>query len=88
MEMGQEEIRINYRNAKYPKRQIGILAELNCCSREEIKKIIQETEKGSPDSDIINRLYNRLDLLDREIREREIEYKKIVIALEVLSKNR
>lgn len=87
MEMGHEEIKISYRNAKQKKKQLGILADLNCCSREEIKKIVQEAE-DSPDNDIIHRLYNRLDFLDREIRERETEYKKIVIALEVLSKNR
>lgn len=88
MEMGNEEIKSSYRNAKHPKKQIGILADLNCCSREEIKKIVQEAEEDSPDNDIIYRLHNRLDILDREIREREVEYKKIVIALEVLSKNR
>lgn len=88
MEMGHEEIRISYRNARYPKRQIGILAELNCCSREEIEKIVQGTKEDSPDGDILHRLYGRLDVLDGEIREREAEYRKIVITLEVLSKNR
>lgn len=86
MEMGNEEIKSSYRNAKHPKRQISILADLNCCSREEIEKIVQETDKGDPISDIMNHLYRRMDQLDSEIHEREIEYKKTVIAIETLSK--
>ncbi len=38
--MSAEEIRRNYREAKHESQQIGILADLNACKREDIKQII------------------------------------------------
>lgn len=38
--MSAEEIRKNYREAKHKSQQIGILADLNACKREDIKQII------------------------------------------------
>jgi hypothetical protein len=49
MQMTNEEIYRDYRQAKDPKKQIGILAELNQCDRRTIKKIIDEYE---PDSEL------------------------------------
>ena len=40
MLMTEQEIRTSYREAKKQKRQIKILAQLNCCSQEYIKKIL------------------------------------------------
>lgn len=42
MTMTNEEICRDYRTAKVPTRQIGILAELNQCSKDTIKKILVE----------------------------------------------
>lgn len=42
MTMSNEEICRDYRTAKVPTRQIGILAELNQCSKDTIKKILVE----------------------------------------------
>lgn len=39
------EIRQNYKEAKSKKKQIGILADLNQCSKEEIKRILGVGEK-------------------------------------------
>lgn len=86
MEMSMKEIKDSYCNAKNKKKQIEILADLNCCTKKEIERIIQKIGNDTTGSDIINNLYKEMERLDREIHEREIEYKKIVIALEVLSK--
>lgn len=43
MVMSNEEIARSYREAKDKWEQIGILADLNLCSKAEIRKIIQET---------------------------------------------
>jgi len=40
------EIRQNYRQAKSKKKQIRILAELNVCTKDEIKRILKEGERG------------------------------------------
>lgn len=40
MEMTDKEIRKNYQEAKYPKRQIKILAQLNACSKGRIERIL------------------------------------------------
>ena len=40
MEMTAEEIRRNYREAKYPQKQVRILADLNGCNVAKIKNIL------------------------------------------------
>ncbi len=40
MQMSENEIRRSYRESKSKRKQITILAELNCCTTDEIKKII------------------------------------------------
>ncbi len=42
MEMTNDEIVMMYREAKNKKQQIRILAELNCCSKDEILRILKE----------------------------------------------
>lgn len=42
MEMSNEEIVRSYREAKDKAVQLGILADLNCCSKEYIKQILRE----------------------------------------------
>lgn len=48
MNMTEEEIRRNYRLSKAKKKQIGILADLNCCSKDEIRNIlgIRQEQRG------------------------------------------
>ncbi len=100
MQMSVTEIKKNYNEAKNKKRQIGILADLNCCSKEEIEKIVavqnsieQKLEKtyGSPVekelsvNDVRNQLYARMDELDLQIKTLEKEYRNIVITIGVLA---
>lgn len=42
MVMSKDEIVVRYRQAKEPAKQIGILADLNCCTKEEIVEILRE----------------------------------------------
>ena len=44
MQMSDDEIRTSYRQAKDPVKQIKILAQLNCCSVQDIKEIIKGTK--------------------------------------------
>lgn len=99
MQMTVGEIQRNYEQAKDKEKQIGILADLNCCSREEIKNIVgveskrreqKISEPKYPKStelsrgEILERLFGRLDLLDHEIKKLEEEYRKVYNAIEVL----
>lgn len=98
MQMSVTEIKKNYNEAKNKKRQIGILADLNCCSKEEIEKIVAvenfiEQKKDSAPlvkkelsvNDVRNQLYARMDELDLQIKTLEKEYRNIVITLGVLA---
>lgn len=98
MQMSVGEIKRSYDEAKYKQRQIGILAELNGCTKEEIVKIIDaenrrkgkngetsETPQEEPKlSQIKEMLYARLDELEKDIKALEEEYRKVSIAAEVL----
>jgi ribosomal protein L16 Arg81 hydroxylase len=42
MEMNENEIVKNYRESKNKKQQIDILADMNCCSPEQIKEILKK----------------------------------------------
>ena len=95
MVMSREEILRDYKSAKNRRRQVQILAELNCCSRQEIERILglekpddaavpaagTETEEMHP---FEAWLHGRLDSLDEEIRALEEKYRKYADALEVL----
>ena len=97
MQMSDEEIRREYKAAKYKKKQIGILAQLNCCSADEIKAIVRDSPQGNlkqpqkPDvssamltSMVQEKLAEKLDALDKEIRRLEGQYKEITIAMKVI----
>jgi len=95
MEMGIEEIKRQYKYAKDRKKCISILAELNCCSKDDIKAIIGLAEKKNDASDNqkvklsaneIKSLYNRLDELDAAIKLLEDEYKRTAAELMSISK--
>ena len=100
MQMTVGEIQRNYSQAKNKSQQIGILADLNCCSREDIEKIVgvedkrekvktqpkvqKRTNKEPEVNAILDSLFARLDTLEQEIKDKEEEYRKINIAIEVL----
>lgn len=90
MQMSESEIKRRYKEAKNQKQQIGILADLNCCSKEEIESILGITkEDNKPPGDmsrgqIMDLLFGKLDSLEQEIQRLEAEYKKVHNAIEVL----
>lgn len=104
MYMTDSEIYRDYRQARHKSRQIGILADLNGCSKEEIEAVIAKYEKQNevtapveappPEAPppeqaetgyVLSRLYEELDRLNAEIRQREEQYKETTIAIKVLS---
>lgn len=95
MQMSDEEIRRNYGSAKHKNRQIGILADLNACSVEEIKRILGidkeiektlETELQEPTkSELLALLFSKLDEIDAQIKLLEKEYRDVITAIEVVS---
>lgn len=68
------------RRAENQKQQIQILTELTCKSKYQIIGILLRNGEKVPKS-IENQLYKRLDALDAQIFECEMEYKEIVTAL-------
>lgn len=88
MEMEIGEIRRQYKYAKDRKKCISILAELNDCSKDDIKEIlgldkihdrkIEEVHKITLNDAEIESLYDRLDELNAAIKPLEDEYKRTV----------
>ena len=103
MEMSVGEIKRNYDQAKNKERQIGILADLNCCDRSEIEKIISvesrreqpvravvenPAEKEMGLDEVMNTLFARMEELEEKIKHLEEEYRNIKIAIDVIAKVR
>lgn len=99
MQMSVGEIQRSYNTAKNKKAQIGILAELNDCSVEEIEKIIgvESGRRKEPAEvpvvpteltrgEIMDMLFGRMDVLDKEIKRLEEEYRNLSITIEVPGK--
>lgn len=92
MQMSHEEIKKNYRQAKNPKQQIRILADLNCCSVEEIKAIVNPTEcsinpNRLPDVELmIQAFYEEMERVDHEIKLLESRYTNIKGVIDALGK--
>lgn len=78
--MTEREICGSFRRAENQKQQIQILTELTCKSKYQIIGILLRNGEKVPKS-IENQLYKRLDALDAQIFECEMEYKEIVTAL-------
>ena len=95
MQMTEGEIRRSYGAAKNKNTQIGILADLNACSKDHIKQIlgideaveeVLETEPQEPTkSELLKLLFTKLDSLDEQIKSLEKEYKDVHTAIEVIS---
>ena len=92
MQMSHEEIKKNYRQAKNPKQQIRILADLNCCSVEEINAIVNPTEcrinpKKLPDVKLMMQaFYEEMERVDEEIKRLESRYTNIKGVIDALGK--
>ena len=89
MYMTDEEIRKSYRQAKDPKRQLGILADLNCCSVADIKAIVNPAEQPKNLTDIemmIQSFFEEMDRVDKEIRRLETRYTNLKGVIDALSK--
>ncbi|SCY04113.1 hypothetical protein [Butyrivibrio sp. INlla14] len=66
MEMKPSEILQSYENAQYKTKQIGILAELNACSKEEITEILKEMG-----AELLKRKYQKKEEKEPEKKEWE-----------------
>ena len=82
--MTEEEIYKMYKSARYPSKQIGILADLNICTRKEIKDVIKKCEEKAKKEEVhpiesqvvtICPIEERLDELDAIITKATKEYK-------------
>lgn len=68
MEMKPSEILQSYENAQYKTKQIGILAELNACSKDEITEILKEMGAELP-----KRKYQKKEETAKEPKKKEWE---------------
>lgn len=68
MEMKPSEILQSYENAQYKTKQIGILAELNACSKDEITEILKEMGAELP-----KRKYQKKEEPEKEPEKKEWE---------------
>ena len=80
MRVTEREICGSFRRAENQKQQIQILTELTCKSKYQIIGILLRNGEKVP-KNIENQLYKRLDALDAQIFECEMEYKEIATAL-------
>ena len=91
MQMTEEEIRRSYKQAKHPQSQIRILAELNDCSVDTIKAILnpEEAQAKKKKADVnlmIEALSEEMDRVDKEIKKLELRYVNIKGAIDALDK--
>ena len=91
MQMTEEEIRRSYKQAKHPNQQIRILAELNDCSVDTIKAILnpEEAQAKKKKADVnlmIEALSEEMDRVDKEIKKLELRYVNIKGAIDALDK--
>lgn len=86
MTMDKGEIVREYKYAKNQRKMISILADLNCCSKDEIREILglkvnqkrKQRSKAKLIDEEIKSLYERLDELDKQIIPLEDEYRRTV----------
>lgn len=86
MVMSNEEIKREYNEAKDKKKQIGILAELNCCSKKEIQNILEN--KNPLEVSIfeeIDKVETEMKNLHEELKKKEEWYNKLLVSVEVIS---
>lgn len=95
MYMSEEEIKRSYRQAKDPKKQLRILADMNCCDVADIEAIIngkppvkQRTspKKLSKIELMIQALYEELERTEKEIERLETRYTNLTGVIDALSR--
>lgn len=89
MQMSNEEIRRNYREAKNKKLQIGILADLNCCDKETIEGILfgaEQPQKAVDLDAVIKSLFDEMESVEGQIGSLEERYTNLKAAIDALSK--
>lgn len=81
MQMTEGEIVRSYKEAKNKSQQVGILAELNCCSKEKIIEILKQ--EGTPSREL-PRQRKKKDLVDTSIvvTKKNLEIKKMAVVEE------
>lgn len=82
MQMKPEEIRRSYETAAKKEAQIGILAELNACPKENIRKILME--QGIPEGELPKRRGRRKEPDTALVKKRKTE-RKVEIPMRVQS---
>lgn len=96
MRMTEAEICKEYREAKNPRMQIGILADLNVCEKEDILKILilngQDVtvagpkKPGQKGDKVLNLMFSLLDEVETEVYAAEQKYKAIVESIKQYGK--
>lgn len=98
MRMTEMEICREYNAAKDRRAQIGILADLNVCEKEDILRILilngQDVtvagpkKPGQKGDKVLQMMFSLLDEADEKVKEAEMEYKKIVQCMKQYGKEK
>lgn len=95
MYMSDEEIKRSYRQAKDPKKQLRILADMNCCEVAVIEAIIngkplvkqRTSPKKMTDTELmIQAFFEEMERIEKEISRLETRYINIKGVIDALSK--
>ena len=95
MYMSVEEMRRSYQQAKDQKKQLSILADLNCCDVEDIKELLRlpyqhknppKPRKMTDLELMVQSFYEEMERIDREIKRLETRYTNLVGVIEALSR--
>ena len=86
--MTAAEIKRSYEQAKNPEKQIRLLAELNDCSEDDIRELLEIKEEPAEvepkNSKIMDLLENELESVEKQIQILEERYRKILAAIDVI----
>lgn len=86
--MTAAEIKRSYEQAKKPEKQIRLLAELNDCSEDDIRELLEIREEPPAiepkNSKIMDLLENELESVEKQIQVLEERYRKILAAIDVI----
>ena len=96
MIMKESEICREFREAKNPKAQVDILADLNVCSKNEILKVLLVNgqditpagprKPGGENDKILQLIFNTLDEIEEEIKRQEKRYLMVVESMKLYGK--
>lgn len=96
MTMTEAEICREFKEAKNPGAQVGILADLNVCSKNEILKVLLVNDQditpagprkpGGENDKILQLIFNTLDEIEEEIKRQEKRYLMVVESMKLYGK--